>query len=110
MTNDIRTRADFERETAGKGKLVLFYSEYCPFCRAFLPAFEEAAAAAPALYAGLRTDLLPELEDEFGVEVVPTVLFFEGGRLVRRLDGRLGRGLSAAELKDFEKECAGGRI
>ncbi len=110
MKNDISTKADFERETAGAGKLVLFYSEYCPFCRAFLPVFEEAAAAAPARYAGLRTDVLPELEDEFAVEVVPTVLFFADGRLVSRLDGRLGRGLSASEFKDFADKCTGGKI
>ena len=32
-----------------------------------------------------------------------TVLFFSGGKLAARLDGQLGRGLSAEGLADFAK-------
>jgi hypothetical protein len=37
--------------------------------------------------------------------VVPTVLVFEKGKLVKRLDGLHGVGLSEKQLMDFVKTC-----
>lgn len=38
------------------------------------------------------------LWDEYSIEIVPTVLFFENGKVVRRLDGKPGRGLAGRDL------------
>lgn len=104
--NDISTTEQFEEAARSpEGRLVLFYSAWCPFCTSFLPVYDKAAAAAPARFARLRTDDLEELEDRFGVEVVPTVLFFRNGKLEKRLDGLLGRGLNADQLRDFAAAC-----
>lgn len=102
---NITSRADFDREiSAAEGRLVLFYSPWCPFCQGFLPLFEKhAAGKTPAC--GVSTDDLPELEDRFAVEVVPTAIFFRSGRAEKRLDGELGRGLSEAGLVRFMKDC-----
>ena len=102
---DISSEADFDRETsAAEGRLALFYSPWCPFCRAFLPVFEKCAAGrAPAF--GVSTDDLPGPGDRFSVDVVPTVIFFRAGRAEARLDGELGRGLSEAGLVKFMKNC-----
>lgn len=98
----VDSRKTLEQALRGGGtKLVLFYSSYCPFCISFLPAFEAQAAAAPGRYLKACTDGGEELEDLFSIDVVPTVLCFEDGKLTRRLDGRLGRGLSAEELSSF---------
>lgn len=104
--NDIATKAAFEQEVTGGGnKLVLFHSPYCPFCAAFLPVFEKLAKAGPASFAKVSTDALPDLEDAFSIEVVPTVLFFKAGKLAARLDGVLGRGLGEEALLAFAAAC-----
>jgi thiol-disulfide isomerase/thioredoxin len=104
----VADRKTLEQALRGGGsKLVLFYSAYCPFCVSFLPAFEAQAASDPARFLKACTDGSEELEDLFSIEVVPTVLCFEGGKLARRLDGRLGRGLSAEDLSAFAACCPG---
>lgn len=102
----ILTKPDLDAELRGPGvKLLLFYSARCPFCTSFMPDFDAQARAAAEPFLKLSTDELPELEDAFSVEVVPTVLCFEGGRLRSRLDGAPGRGLDAEKLEAFLKAC-----
>jgi len=103
----IKSRQEFDGEIgSGAKRLALFYSAWCPFCLAFMPDFEKQAAAEPGTFLKICTDELEELEDVFSIDVVPTVLCFEGGKLSRRLDGKLGRGLSAADLASFAACCA----
>jgi thioredoxin 1 len=103
---NIETRTDFDREIGGEGdKLVLFHSSYCPFCVSFVPVFEKRAKAGAAFFAKVSTDALPELEDAFSIEVVPTLLFFKAGRLASRLDGVLGVGLSDDKFLAFAAAC-----
>lgn len=99
----LRSREEFDSATSGDIAMVLVYSDWCPFCRSFLPAFEAAAGENAFLKAS--TDDLPELEKMFAVDVVPTILCFGAGRLKSRLDGQLGRGITAAALKDFAASC-----
>lgn len=107
----VKTREAFEAEIkSAEGRFVLFYSAWCPFCTSFMPSFEKLAKAEPGRCVRVCTDDLGELEDMFSVEVVPTVLFFEEGRLAARLDGLLGRGLSEENLCSFAATCrAGGK-
>lgn len=103
---DIRTKKDFDAELAAGGeRLVLFYSGWCHFCTAFLPALEKCAGANSAVFIKLCVDDLPAVEEHFAVEVVPTVLFFKDGKLASRLDGVLGRGLTEEKLLAFAKAC-----
>jgi thioredoxin-like negative regulator of GroEL len=104
----IKSRQDFDAELKGPGRsLALFYSRWCPFCTAFLPDFQAQALGHGDAFLLVSTDDLPELEDAFSVEVVPTVLRFENGRLAARLDGVLGRGLNSANLKAFLQPGSG---
>lgn len=92
---------EFEAQIGtGEPAVLLFYYPYCPFCSYFLPEFDKQAAGRPA-FRLLRADLLGEIEDRHSVEVVPTVILFREGKESARLDGRYGRGLDAARLKDF---------
>lgn len=103
----IKTREVFEAELkGGEGRFALFYSAWCPFCTSFMSVYEGEAAAGKEAFVKVCTDDLPELEDRFSVEVVPTVLYFKDGKLARRLDGVLGRGLSAEGLRAFMAACA----
>jgi len=103
---DIRTETDLDTEIGiGGGRFVVFYSSWCPFCTIFIPAFDKASEKRPSIFVKVRTDELPELEERFSVEVVPTVLFFKGGELAGRLDGAPGRGLTEGQLTDFINSC-----
>lgn len=103
---NIKSREVFEAELkAGGGVFALFYSSWCPFCTAFLPAYDGHAKKAGGAFVKVSLDDLPELEDRFSIEVVPSVLYFKGGKLSGRLDGALGRGLSAEGLAAFAGDC-----
>lgn len=110
MKNEhIQSRAEFDGAVQGAGKkIVLFYSSWCPFCLSFMPAFDKTAGAAPNVFLKVCIDNTAELEEAFGIEVVPTVLFFESGKLVKRLDGALGRGLTEDKLAGFISACGVG--
>jgi len=82
---------------------VAFLADWCPFCRAFAPRLEELAKRGP--FQIVRADVTQEespLWDRFGIEVVPTVVVFRDGVPTLRRDGRLGRGLSDADLNAIE--------
>jgi thioredoxin-like negative regulator of GroEL len=51
------------------------------------------------------TDDKPSLCEKYSVEVVPTVLVFEKGKVTKRLDGVPGAGLSEKQFKEFIKNC-----
>lgn len=84
----------------GKRALVLFHATWCPYCRAFAPVYQEAGVAATdwvAVEAVLDEDDNP-LWDEFGIDVVPTLILFEEGRPARRVDAHHGIGLTKGDL------------
>jgi thiol-disulfide isomerase/thioredoxin len=86
--------------------MVLFYASWCPFSRAFLKVYVEQAASGDPCYARIIVDEGDPLVEKYAIEVFPTVLFFEKGRLVRRLDGGYHRGLSQGQLEDFARRCS----
>ena len=73
---------------------VLFAAEWCPFCRRFSSIFD-SVLSEKGMARGLAdlSDLENPLWEEFGIDVVPTVMVFKEGELVYRKDGILGRGL-----------------
>ena len=86
-----------------EGVFVLFYASWCPFCIRFLPIFEQYARK-DRRDKFLRVRIDDEnnpLWEKYDVEVVPTIVLFEGERVQRRLDGVLGVGLTEDQFKDF---------
>jgi thioredoxin-like negative regulator of GroEL len=98
---------DLDAAIRSRDKLmVLFYATWCPFSRAFLTTYLSHAAAGDPCYARVIVEDGDPLVEKYEVDVFPTVLFFEKGRLVQRLDGAYHRGLSEGQLKDFARRCA----
>ena len=81
--------------------VVLFYASWCPFSQRFLPTFEKYSKSKPENCLQIVTDDKPSLCEKYEVDVVPTVLIFEKGRVAKRLDGAAGIGLSEKQLLDF---------
>ena len=85
--------------------MILFYAPWCPFCQRFLPVFEKHAERHPDSCFSASTDELDDCEEEYSVKVVPTVIFFEKGKLVKRLDGAPGQGLTEKQLVELMADC-----
>jgi thioredoxin 1 len=86
--------------------LVLFYASWCPYCMSFVPVFDKKIvnfAFGSALHV-LLNDYDNPLWDDYSIDAVPTVIFFEKGKVSRRLDGKFGVGLSEKQLKVWLEE------
>jgi thioredoxin-like negative regulator of GroEL len=100
---------DEELEAAIKSRdrlMVLFYASWCPFSQAFLGTYRKHAAAGDPCYARILVDDGDPVAAKYSIEVFPTILFFEKGKLAKRLDGLYHRGLSQGQLEDFARRCA----
>jgi len=101
---EITTVADFRREVerSSEPTVVMFTTSWCPFCRRFKPRFVEAATKADLRCVMVYIDDWENpLWDEYKVDVVPTLVLFDGGKPVYRRDGVLGRGLGEHDLAEF---------
>jgi thioredoxin 1 len=97
---------EYELENALKGKekvYVLFYASWCPFSRRFLPIFEKYSEDSPQNCLQVKIDDKPKLSEKYEVDVVPTVLVFEMGKVTKRLDGKPGTGLDEKQFKKLTK-------
>jgi thiol-disulfide isomerase/thioredoxin len=84
---------------------ILFYAEWCPFSQRFLPIFERCAKDTTHQCYRMNIDEYPHLCDRYSVEVYPTIVFFEKGKAVERLDGTHGVGLNERQFQELIKVC-----
>lgn len=99
---------DLEQALKEKDRVIaMVYASWCPYCRRALPVFEKQAREA-------RQNLLLVADDEervadlYGIDVVPTLLLFEKGQVVKRLDGKPGIGLNDKQIDSFIQSCLPG--
>jgi len=83
--------------------LVLFCASWCPFCQNFFSTFDRL----PSKH-GFDNTLRVYIDDydnplweDYSIEAVPTVVLFYKGRVTRRLDARLGSGLTEKNFNDW---------
>lgn len=81
--------ADFERQVlqAEQPVLVDFYSNSCPPCRQLAPTIETLAEeyAGRAVVCKINVEHVPDLAQQYGIQGIPAVVFFTGGKEVQRL-------------------------
>ena len=92
-------RCSREVLAAGKPALVEFWAPWCVYCRRIGPAVGQLAARdAGRLTVGqINIDGEPALAERYGIEVVPTLLFFRDGQPADRAVAPA----SLAEIEDF---------
>ena len=83
--------------------IALVYASWCPFCRNFLPIFQQYAQKEQQYFLCVQDDG-ERIGINYSIDIFPTVLFFEKGSLSKRLDGERGVGLSEKQLVEFVRE------
>jgi len=102
---DLTREEDLNDILISKDKVcVLFYASWCPFSRRFLPYFEKTAKGKDC-YASVVINDDEALAEKYSVEFYPTLVFFEKGKVTKRLDAPAGIGLNEKQLADFVNKC-----
>jgi thioredoxin 1 len=104
---EVDNKQDLDTELKKNKKvLVLFYASWCPYCLNFVPSFDRKTVGSGfgSVIHVLLDDYDNPLWDDYSIGAVPTVIFFEEGRVCRRLDGKFGVGLSEKQLKIWLEE------
>jgi len=100
----ICTKKDLDVELKKNKKvLALFYAAWCPYCVRFVPTFDKKVSSMgfESIIHVLLDDYDNPLWDEYDIPAVPTIIFFEDGKVSKRLDGKLGSGLSEGQFKTW---------
>jgi thioredoxin 1 len=82
---------DAELRATRTPAVVDFYATWCPPCRILAPTLDRLATelAGRVAFFKVNIDEAPDLADRFGVQAVPTLAVFVGGRQVQELKGLL---------------------
>ncbi len=81
--------------------LALFHAVWCGYCQDFLPHFRgKDTGPIRKVEVNLSEEINP-LWDTYRIDVVPTLILFEGGTILGRADGILEEGLTEANLEDL---------
>jgi len=87
----VLTAANFDVFTAKSGLPVLvdFWAPWCAPCRSMAPAFEQAAAMLHPRVILAKCDTQEEqgIASRFGIQSIPTLVLFQGGREKARASG-----------------------
>lgn len=85
------TEDNFEKEVLQSNQPVLvdFWADWCPPCKVIGPIVKELAAdfEGAAKVSKLDVDANPKVAAQYDVRSIPTLLFFQDGKVVDRLTG-----------------------
>ena len=104
------TDENFRREVLESNEPVLvdFWASWCGPCRVLGPVVEELAAEyeGKVKIGKLNVDENPASAQQFGIRSIPTVLFFENGKVVDQSIGAVPKGALAERLTSLVKTAA----
>jgi len=85
------TDANFDSEVISSGEPVLvdFWAPWCGPCRQIAPLIDQLANEnAGAVKIGkVNVEENPQVSMKYGVDAIPTLLFFKGGQPIQRVQG-----------------------
>ncbi len=78
----------FENFISTEEKVIVdFFAEWCGPCKAMMPLLERASETQPERIAKLNVDQSPEIAAQFGIRSIPTILVFQGGKMIEKKVG-----------------------
>jgi thioredoxin 1 len=96
------TEQNFKTEVLESNQPVLvdFWAEWCGPCRMIAPAVEELARdfAGRAKIVKVNVDEEQGIATQYGIRSIPTLLFFQGGKVVDQLVGAAPKQTLASKL------------
>jgi len=95
---------DYKVLSNGTKTLVLFYADWCTYCSNFKPTFEEINSDKIQKKAALVNEDENPLWERFDIQMVPTMIAFQNGKILTRRDGKGGIGLTRKDMESIVKE------
>ncbi len=88
MIKHIETKQELEELLSKGDVLVDFFATWCGPCKMLSPVLEQLDKEGfPVQIVKIDTDEATDLAMEYGVQAIPTLLFFSEGKLVNRTMG-----------------------
>ena len=81
------TAENFAAETESAPIVLDFWATWCGPCRMLSPVLDAAAEKKGFTVGKINVDEQPALADRFGIQVIPTLVFFKNGAEVFRTSG-----------------------
>jgi thioredoxin 1 len=89
----------FENFISTEEKVVVdFFADWCGPCKAMMPLLEKASVEQPERVAKLNVDQSPEIAAQFGIRSIPTILIFQGGKMIEK---RVGAPATSQEILEM---------
>jgi thioredoxin 1 len=98
-------QSELESATNSSNSLILFYADWCGYCKSFVPIFEDSVknfSNQKILFGGvkLNEDENP-LWDKYGINAVPTLIAFSKSTIKDRRDAKMGVGLTKSDMESI---------
>ena len=94
--------SDFEEKVLNNSLPVIvdFWAAWCGPCRMVAPVLEELAEEydGKAIIAKLNVDENPQMPTQFGIQAIPTMIFYKGGKEVEKVVGVTPKNQIAAKI------------